>query len=144
MWVGYCLLAFCPDRASVWTCSQPCGVGSSSKGLQASLLSVSFQGVTVSRGGRDLGSICCSFCSRDTRNPPNLISKAVFLVYHFETLQSYHFPGCSDGKVSACDVGDLGSIPGFERSPGEGNGNPLQYSCLENPLDGGSSSPWSR
>ena len=41
------------------------------------------------------------------------------------------FPGGSDVKVSAYNVGDLGSIPGLERSPGEGNGNPLQYSCLE-------------
>ena len=45
------------------------------------------------------------------------------------------FPGGSDGKVSAYNVGDLGLIPGLERSPGEGNGNPLQYSCLENPMD---------
>ena len=43
------------------------------------------------------------------------------------------FPGGSDGKVSACNAGDRGSIPGLGRSPGEGNGNPLQYSCLENP-----------
>ena len=42
------------------------------------------------------------------------------------------FPGGSDGKKSACNAGDLGSIPGSGRSPGEGNGNPLQYSCLEN------------
>ena len=47
------------------------------------------------------------------------------------------FPGGSDGKASACNVEDLGSIPGLERSPGEGNGNPLQHSCLENPMDGG-------
>ena len=40
-------------------------------------------------------------------------------------------------KKSACNVGDLGSIPGLERSPGEGNGYPLQYSCLENPMDRG-------
>ena len=46
------------------------------------------------------------------------------------------FPGGSDGKDSACSVGDLGSIPWSGRSPGEGNGNPLQYSCLENPMDG--------
>ena len=39
--------------------------------------------------------------------------------------------------MSACNAGDLGSIPGSGRSPGEGNGNPLQYSCLESPLDGG-------
>ena len=43
----------------------------------------------------------------------------------------------SDGKVSACNVGDLGSTPGSGRSLGEGNGNPLQYSCLENPMDRG-------
>ena len=47
------------------------------------------------------------------------------------------FPGSSDGKVSACSVGDLGSIPGSGRPPGEGNGNPLQYLCLENPMDRG-------
>ena len=45
------------------------------------------------------------------------------------------FPGVSDGKASAYTAGDLGSIPGWGRSSGEGNGNPLQYSCLENPMD---------
>ena len=45
------------------------------------------------------------------------------------------FPGGSDGKESACNAGDLGSIPGSGRSPGEGNGNPLQYSCMENAMD---------
>ena len=48
------------------------------------------------------------------------------------------FPGGSDGKESACNAVDLGSKPGSGRSPGEGNGNPLQYSCLENPMDRGS------
>ena len=47
------------------------------------------------------------------------------------------FPGGSDGKVSVYNVGDLGSSPGLGRSPGEGNGNPLQYSCMENPMDRG-------
>ena len=47
------------------------------------------------------------------------------------------FPGGSDGKASAYNAGDLGSIPGSGISPGEGNGNPLQCSCLENPSDGG-------
>ena len=47
------------------------------------------------------------------------------------------FPGGSEVKASASHVGDLGLIPGSGRSPGEGNGNPLQYSCLENPMDGG-------
>ena len=43
----------------------------------------------------------------------------------------------SDGKVSACNAGDLGSTPGLGRSPGEGNDNPLQYSCMEHPMDRG-------
>ena len=47
------------------------------------------------------------------------------------------FPGSSEVKASACNAGDLGSIPGSGRSPGEGNGNPLQYSCLENPMEPG-------
>ena len=47
------------------------------------------------------------------------------------------FPGGSEVKASASNVGDSGSIPGLGRSPGEGNGNPLQYSCLENPMDEG-------
>ena len=47
------------------------------------------------------------------------------------------FPGGSEVKASACNAGDLGSIPGSGRSPGEGDGNPLQYSCLENPMDVG-------
>jgi len=54
------------------------------------------------------------------------------LHYHYTD-----FPGGSDGKASAYNVGDLGSIPGSGRSPGEGNRNPLQYSCLENPIDRG-------
>ena len=45
------------------------------------------------------------------------------------------FPSVSDGKESACNEGDLGSIPELVRSPGEGNGNSLQYSCLENSMD---------
>ena len=47
------------------------------------------------------------------------------------------FPGCSDNKESVCNSGDPGSIPGLGRSPGEKNGNPLHYSCLENSMDRG-------
>ena len=50
---------------------------------------------------------------------------------------SWDFPHGWDGKDSAYSAGDAGSIPGSGRSPGEGIGNPLQYSCLENPMDGG-------
>ena len=56
-----------------------------------------------------------------------------------QTITQFHLShvlGDSDGKVSAYNAGDLGSIPGSGRSPGEGNGNPLQYSCLENPMNG--------
>ena len=57
------------------------------------------------------------------------------------------FPGGSDGKESACSAGGPGLIPGLGRSPGEGNDNPLQYSCLENSMDRERSlagySPWS-
>ena len=49
----------------------------------------------------------------------------------------YSTLGGSEVEVSACNAGDLGLIPGLGRSPGEGNGNPLQYSCLENPMDRG-------
>ena len=48
-----------------------------------------------------------------------------------------NFPGGSDGKASVYNAGDPGSIPGLGRSPGEGNGNPLQYYFLENPMDRG-------
>ena len=51
------------------------------------------------------------------------------------TIADFH--GGSDGKTSVYNVGDPGSIPGWGRSPGEENGNPLQYSCLENTMDGG-------
>ena len=58
---------------------------------------------------------------------------------HFfeELIDVMGFPGVSEGKASACNAGDLGSFPGLGRFPGEGNGNPLQHSCLENPMDGG-------
>ena len=50
-----------------------------------------------------------------------------------------NFPGGSDGKETSCNAGDPGSDPGLGRSPGEGNGYPFQYSCLENSMD---YSPW--
>ena len=61
-------------------------------------------------------------------------------VYLFQDMRLYvFFPGGSESKESAFNAGDLGSIPGLGRSLGEGHGNPLQYSCLENPMD---RSPW--
>ena len=58
--------------------------------------------------------------------------KRIFLL-----LRPISFPGGSDGKESACNAGDMGLIPGSGRSPGEGNSNPLQYSCPRNPIDRG-------
>ena len=63
-----------------------------------------------------------------------LIQHNLFLASH---CPNGDFPGGSDGKASAYNVGDPGSIPGLGRSPGEGNSNPLQYSFLENSMDGG-------
>ena len=62
-----------------------------------------------------------------------ILRQALFCVLN----SSWGFPGGSDGKASACSAGDPGSIPGLGRSTGEGNGNPLQYSCLENSMDWG-------
>ena len=62
---------------------------------------------------------------------------SMFLVLEDFFLVDSGFPGGSDSKESACNAGDLGLIPGSGRSPGEGNGNPLQYSCLENCMDRG-------
>ena len=62
-----------------------------------------------------------------------------FKIFHsnYHLLSFMGFPGGSEDKASACNAGDPGSIPGLGRSPGEGNGNPLQYSCQENPVDRG-------
>ena len=59
------------------------------------------------------------------------------MVKFLKLIPKGNLPGGSEVKASAHNAGDLGSIPGLGRSPGEGNGNPLQYSCLENPMDGG-------
>ena len=64
------------------------------------------------------------------------VGKVVSLLFNMLSRLAIDFPGGSDGKVSVYNVEDPGSIPGLGRSPGEGNGNPLQYSCLENPMDG--------
>ena len=62
-------------------------------------------------------------------------NKNFFFINHSMIIKG--FPGDSDGEESTCNAGDLGSLPGLGRSPGGGHGNPLQYSCLENPMDRG-------
>ena len=75
------------------------------------------------------GEVCHRACDLEAE---------LFFFFFFKVYISlFGFPGDSDGKESACNVGDPGSIPRLGRSPGEGNGNPLQYSCLENSTDGG-------
>ena len=66
-----------------------------------------------------------------------IILKSGFFLTLFTYIYAWTFPGGSDGKASVYNAGDPGSSPGLGRSPGEGNGNPLQYSCLENPMDRG-------
>ena len=68
---------------------------------------------------------------------PVPINASWIACFIWELIPNKGFPGGSEVKVSASNVGDPGLIPGSGRSPGEGNGNPLQYPCLENPMDGG-------
>ena len=82
-------------------------------------------------------------------SPPNILlfifppyhsasnSSTENIVFGLNITPSKGFPGGSVGKESACNVGEPGWIPGLGRSPGEGNGNPLQYSCLENSMNKG-------
>ena len=99
-----------------------------------SVLMVGFQFKMNSRHARSMAQ--CFRFSLGMKYKPN------FLVLK-ETLKPCDpyfwggFPGGPDGKESACNAGDPGSIPGSGKSLGEGNGNPLQYSCLENPMDRG-------
>ena len=69
---------------------------------------------------------------------PDILRKSrIFCLITLRQLTVVGFPGSLDGKASAYNAGDLGSIPGSGRSPGDGSGNPLQYLCLENPMDQG-------
>ena len=79
----------------------------------------------------------CVELKRERRNERLLRKCLAIVLGKLPTPKSLNFPGGSEVKASACNVGDLSSIPGLGRSPGEGNGNPLQDSCLENPVDGG-------
>ena len=72
-----------------------------------------------------------SYSSAFSKSSLNIWKQVLDILYQ----NDLGFPGGSEGKVAACNAGDLGLIPGSGRSPGEGNGNPLQYSCLENSMD---------
>ena len=73
------------------------------------------------------------------KGPCTCVKSQLSLMLVLSKQVKYHlgFPGGSEVTVSAWNAGNPGSIPGLGRSPGEGNGNPLQYSCLENPMEGG-------
>ena len=75
------------------------------------------------------------FMEHSTQNAPTFQVHVEHLTR--STIDKRGFPHGLVGKESACNAGDLGSIPGAGRFPGEENGNPLQYSCLENPMDRG-------
>ena len=68
---------------------------------------------------------------------PSFLSSSTDLYFSIVPILYQDFPGGSDGKASAYNTEDPGLIPGLGRSSGERNGNPLQYSCLDNPMDGG-------
>ena len=81
-------------------------------------------------------SLGCMKLNDDSKEAISIFNFPVFVLKcDWDLIQG--FPGGSDGKESVYNVRDTGSIPGSGRSPGEGHGNPLQYSCLENPMDRG-------
>ena len=74
---------------------------------------------------------------RDICNTPEITHNCKGILKGNHCLKCFTYPGDSEDKESACSAGDPGSIPGSGRSPGEGNGNPLQDSCLENSTNRG-------
>ena len=87
--------------------------------------------------------IQCPLLGKDPREHTSLLTHllGLYLIQCHENTKylyiCWDFPGGSDSKASLYNVGDLGLILGLGRSPGEGNGNPLQHCCLENPMDRG-------
>ena len=77
------------------------------------------------------GADFCDCYQGDTSGWPGSVARGLLL----QSRGAAGFPGCSDGKKSICNAGDAALIPGLGRSPGEGDGNPQQYSCLENSMD---------
>ena len=80
---------------------------------------------------------CCSPWGHKELDTAELLNRKIYISECVCVCVCVCVCGGSDGKASVCNAGDPGSIPGLGRSPGEGNGSPLQYSCLENPMDSG-------
>ena len=89
--------------------------------------------------GPNLSFLLCGLSWLSIFPVPPILDEVILwtAVWQLPGCVTFSFPGGSDSKESACNAGDLGLIPGSGRSLGEGNGNPLQYSCLENPMDRG-------
>ena len=100
-------------------------------GLFFILSSIQLSGYTIAVYKLTFGGTFGLFSGLTVKNKPLCIS--LYMNIHFHLV----FLSGSDGKESACNAGDLGLIPGSGRSLGEGNGNPLQYSCVENPMNRG-------
>ena len=140
------VIQFCLTLCNPMDCSPP---GFSVHGiLQARILE--WEAIPFSRGSswpRDRpGSLSCSqihyHLSHNCQSLKVVNQKVVIDIIYICEVPTRDFPGGSDGKASVYNAGDLGSIPGSGRFPGEGNGNPLQYPCLENLMVGGAWCPW--
>ena len=126
----------CPNLCDPMDCSPP---GSSVHGIcQARILKwISIPFAKESSQRRDWSRVSCIAGWFLLLNEPHTrVCVCVCVCVSTQTYIYTSFPGGSEGKESARSAGDLDSIPGSGRQPGEGKGNPLQYSCLENPMDG--------
>ena len=135
-------------RCGVWSshCHGFFCCGAQTLGAWASVVSTCR--LVVTAHGLSCSAACGIFLDQES-NPCSLHwQEDSYPLYHWRIPRIYflntllYFPGGSDSKASVYNAGELGSIPGSGRFSGEGNGNPLQYSCLENPMDGGAWCPW--
>ena len=114
--------------------------GGKSKGRSSGETLISSESWELAGTQQNWGSADLGFCPSTMQGWTNQFPSFCPLIYKMYEYPPFthlfeYFPGGSDGKESVYNAGDLGSIPGLGRSPGEGNDNPLQYYCLENPMD---------
>ena len=116
----------------VYVCTHVCTYKLGSRVLEKL---ISCPKVTQLASGR--AAIHTHFCLKPKCMIFTMFCCNIVIIFYYKNVSIHVSQGFSDSKASACNVGDPGSIPGLGRSLGEGNGNPLQHSCLENPMDGG-------